>query len=87
MGRGGTYTIGGSDEAATGFSLYIDGLIDALDKSDKREALFLPLGYDADVAARLRGDGWRVVAALSEADDGTALGCSHILEGDIARPY
>ncbi len=30
LGRGGTYTIKGSDESATGFSLYMDPLLDAL---------------------------------------------------------
>ncbi|MEX0341757.1 MAG: ATP phosphoribosyltransferase regulatory subunit, partial [Erythrobacter sp.] len=30
LGRGGTYTIKGSEEAATGFSLYMDPLLDAL---------------------------------------------------------
>ncbi|MFN2100056.1 ATP phosphoribosyltransferase regulatory subunit [Altererythrobacter sp. MF3-039] len=84
LGRGGTYTIGGANEPATGFSLYLDPLLDAegaLDPLEARDTLFLPLGHDSDAAGRLRESGWRTVAALSEADDPQALGCTHILKG------
>lgn len=87
LGRGGTYTIGGSDEAATGFSLYIDRLIDALDEGAGRDTLFLPIGHDTAAAAKLRGEGWRTIAALDAGDDGTVLGCTHWLDSDEARPY
>jgi ATP phosphoribosyltransferase regulatory subunit len=43
--------------------------------------LFLPLGHDAETAARLRAIGWRTVAALGEGDAADALGCTHRLEG------
>lgn len=81
LGRGGTYTIKGSDEAATGFSLYMDPLLDALGTvaKDRRDTLFLPLGHDRGVAARLRAVGWRTVAAVSDVDDARALGCTHVL--------
>ncbi len=82
LGRGGTYKILGNDEAATGFSLYPDHLIDALAKAEAlRDTLFLPLGHDAQAAERLRAIGWRTVAALGAADDAAALGCTHSLEG------
>ena len=83
LGRGGTYTIRGSEEAATGFSLYMDPLLDALGEGNGEPAdmLFLPLGHDRDVAARLRAIGWRTIAAVSEGDDAKALGCSHVLDG------
>lgn len=91
LGRGGSYRIGGpsggQDEAAIGFSLYPDPLIDALAWSEaRRDTLFLPLGHDAEVAARLRAIGWRTVAALSDADDARALGCTHRLMGSEAVP-
>ena len=88
LGRGGTYTIKGSDESATGFSLYMDPLLDALGgpEADTRDHLFLPLGHDRDVAARLRAVGWRTVAAVSDGDDAAALGCSHRLDGAEPRP-
>ncbi|MBV1690997.1 ATP phosphoribosyltransferase regulatory subunit [Novosphingobium sp. G106] len=85
LGRGGTYRIltkdAGQDEAAIGFSLYPDPLIDALAAAEpRRDTLFLPLGHDPEVAARLRAIGWRTVAALSDADDAKALGCTHRLD-------
>ena len=90
VGRGGTYAILGANrgnEPATGFSLYPDPLIDALAAAEPaREALFLPLGHDSAAAAQLRALGWRTVAALSEADDARALGCSHRLEDGAAVP-
>lgn len=82
LGRGGTYRIGGSDEPATGFSLYPEELVEAVKAAEPpRDAVFLPLGHDRKAAAKLRADGWRTVAALSEDDDAAALGCSHRLEG------
>ncbi|MBH5322051.1 ATP phosphoribosyltransferase regulatory subunit [Aurantiacibacter sediminis] len=80
LGRGGTYCIGGSDEAATGFSLYPEELIEAV-KADEQlgDKLFLPLDHDRAAAAKLRAEGWRTVAALSQDDDGKALGCTHVL--------
>jgi ATP phosphoribosyltransferase regulatory subunit len=60
-------------------------LIDALSASENRaNTLFLPLGHDRDVAARLRMIGWRTIAALSQADDAKALGCTHRLDGSEA---
>ena len=85
LGRGGTYRIGGTDEVATGFSLYPEELVEAVKAGEpRRESVFLPLGHDLAAAAKLRADGWRTVAALSEADHAEALGCSHRLDG--ARP-
>jgi len=89
LGRGGTYRIlgpaGDEGEAATGFSLYPDPLIDALSAAEPhRDTLFLPLGHDAEVAARLRAVGWRTVAALCANCDPAALGCTHVLKGGEA---
>ncbi|MBW8785800.1 MAG: ATP phosphoribosyltransferase regulatory subunit, partial [Novosphingobium sp.] len=89
LGRGGTYAIRTNDargeEPATGVSLYPDPLIDQLAQAETaRDTLFLPLGHDPEVAARLRAIGWRTVAALTDADDGRALGCTHWLSGSEA---
>ena len=84
LGRGGTYAIRGADEPATGFSLYLDPLIEAggaLPPLEPRKMVFLPLGHDADAASSLRDAGWRTIAALSEDDDPVALGCTHRLDG------
>jgi ATP phosphoribosyltransferase regulatory subunit len=85
LGRGGTYRIAGPNggEAATGCSLFPDALIDLLaDAEPQEDRVFLPLGHDAEVAARLRAGGWRTVAALTEGDNAAGLGCSHALTGD-----
>ncbi|KPL68187.1 tRNA synthetase class II [Erythrobacter sp. SG61-1L] len=93
LGRGGTYRISGDaageqggGEAATGFSLYPDPLIDVAANGAAREAVFLPLGHDPAAAAKLRGEGWRTIAALSDADDAATLGCTHVLQGSAATP-
>lgn len=89
LGRGGSYRIlgqsSGNDEPAVGFSLYPDPLIDTLAAGEiTRDTLFLPLGHDAAVAAKLRLIGWRTVAALDHGDEAKALGCTHRLEGGEA---
>jgi len=87
LGRGGTYCILGTDEPATGFSLFPEDLVEAAKAGEGLgEKLFVPLGHDQAAAERLRVEGWRTVAALSGSDDPAALGCSHILEGDVTRP-
>src|SRR6478735_8543450 len=81
LGRGGTYRIGGSDEPATGFSLYPEGLVEAAKNLEPGpRTLFLPLGHNRAEATRLRLDGWRTVAALAETDDAALLGCTHRLD-------
>ncbi|MEQ1548484.1 MAG: ATP phosphoribosyltransferase regulatory subunit [Chakrabartia sp.] len=77
IGRGGSYKIG--DEAAIGFSAYIDPLIDAGLARTARRRLFLPIGTNASKAAQLRADGWVAVAALSLDDSAEAQICTHIL--------
>ncbi|WP_353229685.1 ATP phosphoribosyltransferase regulatory subunit [Novosphingobium sp.] len=89
LGRGGTYRIAGPNggEVATGFSLFPDALIDRLAVAEPVEdCVFLPLGHDADAAARLRAIGWRTIAALSATDNAAALGCSHLLTVDGPVP-
>lgn len=87
LGRGGTYSIRGTDEAATGFSLYPEELVEAVKTAEPvRPALFLPLDHDRAAATRLRAEGWRTIAALSPADDASQLGCSHQLGQDGPQP-
>lgn len=85
LGRGGTYCIGGTDEVATGFSLYPEELVEAVKADEALGAkLFLPLGHDRAAAARMRAAGWRTVEALGAGDDAASLGCSHVLSGNEA---
>ncbi len=83
LGRGGSYTIKGSDEPAIGFSLYMEPLLEALGSrpAEPRQTLFLPLDHDRDTAARLRAIGWRTVTAITGEEDPRALGCTHRLDG------
>ncbi|WFL77951.1 ATP phosphoribosyltransferase regulatory subunit [Altererythrobacter arenosus] len=81
IGRGGTYRIKGSEEAATGFSLFVDALAAAGSAAQARDMLYLPLDHDRDAAARLRAIGWRTLAQIGEGEDAQALGCTHRLEG------
>ncbi|MEM6908079.1 MAG: ATP phosphoribosyltransferase regulatory subunit [Pseudomonadota bacterium] len=85
-GRGGTYTIGGSDEPATGFTLYLDRCALALPQPERAAMIYLATGHDAMRAAELRAEGWRTCAALSEDEDAAALGCTHILRGADIDP-
>jgi ATP phosphoribosyltransferase regulatory subunit len=92
IGRGGTYLIKGSGEAASGVSIYVEPLLDALESAagtgaqEAASLVFLPFGTDARLAARLRKEGWRTLAALSADDDPAALGCSHRLERGKPAP-
>lgn len=90
IGRGGAYSIvtsDGGEEEAVGFSLFLDPLVDAGLGQEPRRRIFVPLGTDTALSARLRSEGWTTIAALSEADDGTALGCSHYLKDGVPVAY
>ena len=85
VGRGGSYIIchaDGREEAAVGFSLYLDPLIDATKADTPFRRIFLPLGTPQTVGAELRAAGWSTVAALGSEDDAQAQRCTHRLEGD-----
>ena len=81
LGRGGTYTIAGSDEAATGFSIYADPLLEATGDTGAADAntVFLDTGYDRDVARQMREQGWRTIEAVTGTEQPAALGCTHRL--------
>ncbi|MDQ2879577.1 MAG: ATP phosphoribosyltransferase regulatory subunit [Pseudomonadota bacterium] len=87
IGRGGSYTViheDGSEEAAIGFTLYIDAIVAATLADDDRRRLFVPLATDPALAARLRGEGWVTVAALEADDTPEAQLCTHVLaNGDV----
>ena len=84
-GRGGTYRISGSEEAATGFTLYLDRLAEITPQPATVPIAYLPLGHDRAAAAALRSKGWRTRAQLGEGEDAKALGCTHILDGSTPR--
>ncbi|WP_285711838.1 ATP phosphoribosyltransferase regulatory subunit [Erythrobacter oryzae] len=80
-GRGGTYRIAGSEEPATGFTLYLDRLADIAPQPEAVRCCYLPAGHDRAAAAALRFEGWRTIAQLSADEDPEALGCDYILQG------
>ncbi len=82
IGRGGSYAVvheDGREEAAVGFSLYADPILDAGLGADSRRRLFLPFGTPAERGAALRAEGWVTVAALEAEDNPAAQLCSHVL--------
>lgn len=87
IGRGGSYTLlhpDGTPEPALGFSLYLDGLVDAGLGQHETARVFLPMGTAPADGASLRAQGFITVAALCAAC--TPQGCSHIFEAGQARP-
>jgi len=88
IGRGGSYTIvheDGTEEAAIGFSLFADAIVAGLPLEERRR-LFVPVGTDPALSARMRADGWVTVAALTEGDSAEAQICSHILRDGAPHP-
>lgn len=86
VGRGGTYAIAGSNEAATGFTLYLDRLASGCAEPVATQRVYLPARHDAAAAAQLRASGWSTIAAMVDGEDPVALGCSHILDAGAAKP-
>lgn len=89
VGRGGAYRImrpDGAAEAAIGFSLYIDALVDqGLGQAPPKRVL-LPPGTPASVGAKLRAQGWATVAAFSADADPADFRCTHRWNGVEASP-
>jgi ATP phosphoribosyltransferase regulatory subunit len=81
-GRGGTYRIAGSDEPATGFTLYLDRLAEIAPQPEAALLVYLPFGHNREAASALRANGARTLAQLAEGEDASALGCTHTLDGD-----
>lgn len=79
IGRGGTYLIGGTEEAATGFTLYLNALAQIAPQPEPQRMVYLPSGHDPVIAASLRQKGWRTKAQIGEDEDPAALGCTHRL--------
>ncbi len=89
IGRGGTYTIlhgNGREEAAVGFSLFADPILDTGIGAGERRRLFVPFGTPPALAARLRAEGWVTVAALESDDTPEAQLCTHVLRDGAPQP-
>lgn len=90
MGRGGRYQPNHDPQGtATGFTLYLERVLQALPDPRRPETVFVPHGAPRDQAAALRRDGRITVAGLTPADDADAearrMGCTHILrDGNVS---
>ena len=84
-GRGGTYRISGSEEVATGFTLYLDRLADAAPEPRAERTIYLEEDHDREMANQLRSEGARTLAKLSDDEEPCALGCTHVLSGRELR--
>ena len=81
FGRGGHY-VNHAGEAATGFSLYLDTLLNTLPMPAGPKRVFVPFGAEAAAALKLREEGWVTVQGLQVADakaEAKRLRCSHFL--------
>jgi len=97
LGRGGRYETstgeaggknGGTAENATGFTLFMNTVMQALPNVEDRKSIFVPWGTPAGDAQKLRKEGWRTVAALDDCDaqaQARRQGCTHVLEGAKVR--
>jgi ATP phosphoribosyltransferase regulatory subunit len=91
LGRGGRYVAGGEfgsggTEPATGFTLFMDSLLQALPAAAAPDRLYVPFGTTVETATAWRVKGWIVVAGLAQerdaAQEAKRLNCSHVLVGD-----
>lgn len=81
LGRGGTYRIGGREEVATGFTLYVDKIAEVKRSGATSPLVYLQTGYDEIEAERLRRGGYRTIYQIGEEENPLSMGCSHRLEG------
>lgn len=76
-------------EPSTGFTLFMDTVLQAIPGPQPGRRLFVPFGVAAAEAGKLRAQGWVTVAGLAPASDSMVearrLNCTHILSaGKIA---
>lgn len=94
LARGGRYSAGypedGVSEPATGFTVYMDAVLQASEAPAARPRLFLPPGTPWRDAEPWQAKGYAVVRGVATADDPRAeakrLLCSHALIDDEAVP-
>jgi len=85
LARGGRYVAGPAEsgEPATGFTLMMDAVLDAIPDETPAARVLAPIGHNRALAARLRGEGWVVVQALDSppdlADEARRMDCGFVL--------
>lgn len=87
IGRGGRYAAAG--EPAVGATMFMDSLMDLLPDRSPPKRVYLPVGSDAFIAVRLRGEGYVTISGLALVADAGAearrLRCHYVLAGDELR--
>lgn len=86
VGRGGRYKIQGenlnADCEATGFTLYVETLLDILPQPTPPKRILISGGIGDDSADKLRSDGFVIIYALSEygvcKDEAKRLNCGYV---------
>jgi ATP phosphoribosyltransferase regulatory subunit len=94
VARGGRYSAGypedGVTEPATGFTLYMDAVLEASNDTNEMPRLYLPSGTDWREAEPWQAKGYAVVRAVSAARDprkeAKRLRCTHALIDGEAVP-
>jgi ATP phosphoribosyltransferase regulatory subunit len=86
LGRGGSYFVGGNPitgEPATGATLFMDTVLDAMPGPEAPRRVYVPFGTRFADSERFREGGWITVAGLSPETDARAearrLGCKHFV--------
>ncbi|MDP6352650.1 MAG: ATP phosphoribosyltransferase regulatory subunit [Alphaproteobacteria bacterium] len=87
LGSGGRY-LTANGEPATGFTLFMDTLMQSVPGPSGRRRVFVPFATPAGPGQALRADGWVTINGLIPDDDprfeAARLGCSHVwLEGAV----
>ena len=92
LGRGGRYhsaTEANKDQAATGFSLFMDTVLRAIGAPQTVSRVFLPAALGFDAAQALRNEGWIVVEGLTARDDDMTeaqrMNCTHLATAEGVR--
>lgn len=93
VGRGGRYRVESgtpnNDTEATGFTLYVETLRGLLPEPQRGKRIFIAGGIEGKDTARLRGEGYVTVHALSEygssEEEAKRLGCGFIFEDSKVR--
>ena len=82
MGRGGRFRVNGGSETATGATLYMERVLQALPDPVRPPAVYIPHGTDRAEADALRAAGHVTVQGLQPETDGEAearrMGCTQL---------
>lgn len=81
LGTGGRY-LAGSDELATGFTLFTDVIMNAMTHLPSGRRIYVPFGVKTEIVKSLQGSGWVTVNGLVPEDnpkvEALRLECTHV---------